>query len=135
MPHYAILPPGMTAAHADQVAQHLMLMWRPASTRSAQDVVTHYGWVIAHTDGRLAMALPDFDIRLHTALDRNALHTFLGTLGVPAARRDAMRTRLVSRLGDRDHPKDFLFAALGVSVKTQAEMYADGWPVPAPLAA
>jgi hypothetical protein len=132
MPHYVILPAAVTAAHVDQISRKLYALSRPAAVRKPGDVTTHYAALLRHTDGRLALVLPDEDLPLHPSLDRDDLWQYLRTRLTPT-QIDNMRARIVARIGQRDHPRQFLVElvdALRSGVRTREQMLADGWPIP-----
>lgn len=121
---YLILSQSSTA-YAAAISSVIWSLSRPESARDPADVSRYYCRWIEHSDGRVALVMPDDDSQpIHPDADAQGI---ADTLPIPQGEKDALAAAIEAAKGGRVNPVSMIPASLTANVLTQAEAESDGW--------
>ena len=114
-------------AYAQAISGLIWAISRPVSARSQDDVTSLYCSWLVHSDGRVALKLPNTDsVPIHPGCDATALVDTIRAAILPAEA-DALESTINTNKGSRVNPVDLLPASLASQERTHDQMKEDGW--------
>jgi len=125
-------------AYAEAISSSLWALSRPEHVRDAKDVSQLYTSWLVHTDGRVALYLPDETKHVHSDGDVDSFCGLIGNPdvtitttdeeGVERSETATMSEHLNSLRGGSINPLALIQStAFTANLKTRTELEADGW--------
>ena len=125
-------------AYAEAISSSLWALSRPKHVRDAKDVSQFYTSWLVHTDGRVALYLPNETKRVHSDGDVDSFCDLIGNPdvtitiidedGAESSQTLPMDEHLNTMRGGSINPLALIQStAFAANLKTQTELEADGW--------